>query len=89
MHLPYHAWNWYGVYASVTRYVFCTKSMKTLKVYLFVVCALLITAISFGVYVWYTVQKVQKEIDAGIPPVVEKRNVLEDKSGTRHEMSVE
>ncbi len=63
--------------------------MKTLKVYLFVVCVLLITAISFGVYVWYTVQKVQKEIDAGIPTIVENQIVSEDEFGTRNEMIVE
>lgn len=63
--------------------------MKTLKVYLFVVCMLLITAISFGVYVWYTVQKVQKEIDVEIPTVVENRIVSEDESGTRNEMTEE
>ena len=31
--------------------------MKSLKIYLIVVCALLAIAIGFGVYVWYTIQK--------------------------------
>ncbi len=36
--------------------------MKSIKVYLSVVTGLLVTAIGLGVYVWYTVQELNKSI---------------------------
>jgi hypothetical protein len=41
--------------------------MKTIKIYLAAVTILLLGAIGLGVYVWYTLQKFNEEIDETVP----------------------
>ncbi len=51
--------------------------MKLIKIYLAVVTALLIIGIGFGMYVWYTVQKLDTEVGGVVVDEV-KNNVPEE-----------
>lgn len=44
-----------------------SNGMKSLKIYLLVVCSLLVVAILFGVYVWYKIQTLELEPQEVLP----------------------
>ncbi len=79
-YISYSSRNWvlYYVYTSGTGTLFFLCFMKALKIYLGIVATLLCIAIGFGVYVWYTIQKLNSQtyLSPEILIVEEKQDVL-------------
>lgn len=61
------------VFYAVTGHLFSFGHMKAIKIYIAVASLLLVIAIGLGIYVWYTVQKVQLRTDSVfVPPRVDQ-----------------
>lgn len=56
--------------------------MKTIKIYLVIASVLLVTALGFGVYIWYMVQNVHTEISNSVQKEVKQEEVRVPESST-------
>lgn len=54
--------------------------MKSVTTFIVIGCILLISALSFGVYVWYTIQTYQKELRNPSATPVEDRSIANHKN---------